>query len=83
MTWFRSDLTALDLGRSLRLYPGPHIVLSIFGPVYVVTSPGPVTRSNLTAADLPGYIAALGVPMPSGEDLAWLSATTKDEQCQP
>lgn len=73
--WHRSDLTALDLGRALILiYPHPNVVLSTFGPAYVVTSPGPVTRSNLTAADLPGYLAALGVPMPSGEDLAWVAA---------
>lgn len=70
--WSRSDLTAVDLGRAL-IYPAPHTCLTTWGDVYVVTMPGAVTRCDLTAGTLPGFLSGAGLPMPTMGDLGWLA----------
>ena len=72
MTWLRSDLTDVGLGRGL-VIRDPRIALTRWADgTYTVTGADAVTRPGMRLVHVLDWCGDHGVPKPSDADLAWL-----------
>lgn len=72
MTWLRSDLTSVGLGRGL-VIRDPRIALTRWSDgTYTLTGADAVTRPSLTLGSVLDWCTDHGVPKPTDADLAWL-----------
>ena len=72
MTWLRSDLTAVGLGRGL-VIRDPRIALTRWSDgTYTLTGADRVTRPGMRLVHVLDWCSEWSVPKPTDADLAWL-----------